>query len=85
MSDRDTQSVPRPPSDPLPEDVLDAMDPGRPYSVSDLVDQFDVSRWTILRRLNDLHDAGEVEREKHSPNMVTWWVPVSGDGEENDD
>jgi DNA-binding HxlR family transcriptional regulator len=66
--------MPRTPEDPTPEDVLAEMEPGVPYTVGDLTEQFEeVSRWTLQRRLEALHEAGEIRRKKHAENRVSWW------------
>ena len=72
----DTDNVPRTPDDPDPEDILAEMDPGTPYTVADFEGRWDVSRWTIRRRLEELHEEGEIQRRKHSDNVVTWWIEV---------
>jgi len=78
MSDSD--NVPRTPDEPTAEDVLAEMEPGTPYTVADFEDRFDVSRWTIRRRLEELHERGAIRRKKHSENLVTWWIEVDLDG-----
>ena len=70
-------SVPRPPEEPTPEQVLAAMTLQEPYTVSELVDEFeDVSRWTIQRRLDTLVEDGQLAKKKHSENRVSYWIPA---------
>ena len=76
MPDAQTDTVPRTPEGPTTEDILDAMTPGEPYKVADLTEAFeDTSRWTVQRRLNDLHDDDRVQRKKHADGSVSWWIP----------
>src|SRR6056297_627268 len=50
MPETDSNSVPRTPEEPTPQQVLEEMDRCEPYIVSDLVDAFpDASRWTVQR------------------------------------
>ena len=77
----DSENVPRTPDEPSHEDVLDEMEPCQPYTVADFEDLYDVSRWTIRRRLEDLHEDGAIQRKKHSENLVTWWIELDLDGE----
>lgn len=80
MQDTNTESVPRQPEGPSPQDLLEAMEPCEPYTVNDLTDLFDdVSRWTIQRRLDDLHDQGHVRKKKHTENRVSWWIDAATD------
>lgn len=75
MSDSDSNTVPRTPEEPTPEQVLEHMQPCEPYTVSDLQDAFeDVSRWTLKRRLDTLVEGGEVNKKKHAENRVTFWI-----------
>jgi hypothetical protein len=76
MSETEADNVPRTPEDPSPDDVFDAMHPGEPYRVRDLVEQFDdVSRWTIQRRLDTLVDQDRIRKKKHAKNAVSYWKP----------
>lgn len=78
MSESQPGSVPRQPDEPTPEQVLDQMNECEPYVASEIVELFeDVSRWTIQRRLETLHENGEVSRKKHSERRVTWYVQPS--------
>lgn len=75
MSESDTENVPRTPEGPTAEDVVSEMRSCEPYKASDLTEVFDdVSRWTIQRRLESLHDDGRIERKKHADGSVSWWV-----------
>lgn len=75
MVDSESDTVPRQPEEPTPEQVLEQMAPCEPYTVNDLLDAFDdVSRWTIQRRLDSLHDGGEVNKKKHTENRVSYWI-----------
>lgn len=76
MGEKPSVTVPRTPTEPATEDILAEMDPCTPYTVSDFVQRFDVSRWTIRRRLQSLVDSGDIRRKKHSENVLTWWVDV---------
>jgi len=73
MGESQGETVPRPQESPTLEEVLALMAVGEPYTTGDLADQFEASRWTIERRLEDLHDAGEIQRKKHAANRVSWW------------
>lgn len=78
MTDADTNNVPRQPEEPTPEQVHSEMTVCEPYTVSDLVDQFDdASRWTIQRRLDTLVEDGELAKKKHTENRASYWVPRS--------
>lgn len=75
MADTDTNTVPRTPEEPTPQQVLDEMSVCEPYTVSDLVDAFsDSSRWTIQRRLDTLVEKDELEKKKHSETRASYWV-----------
>lgn len=76
MTDNDTNPVPRTPSEPTPEQVLDELRPCEPYTTGDLEERFpDVSRWTIQRRLETLHEDDRIKKKKHAENRVSWWLP----------
>lgn len=48
MPETDSNSVPRKPEEPTPQQVLEEMNRCEPYIVTDLVDAFpDASRWTV--------------------------------------
>ena len=74
MTDYETENVPRKPEEPTPKQVLEKMWLCEPYTVSDIEDLFDVSRWTIQRRLETLLEEEEVQKKKHTQNRVSWWV-----------
>lgn len=75
MADDATTGVARTPDAPTPEDVLAEMRVCEPYTVGELTDIFaDTSRWTVQRRLDTLHENGEVRRKKHDENRVSWWI-----------
>lgn len=74
MAQSTADDVPRTPDDPSPEAVLAAMEVCEPYTVGDLTEQFDASRWTIQRRLETLHDQNKIRKKKHSENRVSWWI-----------
>jgi len=81
MADPSAESVSRTPEEPTPEQVLDAMTPCEPYSVSDLVDRYeDTSRWTVQRRLDTLVEDGEVNKKKHTENRVSYWIDSDSSG-----
>ncbi|WP_227379663.1 helix-turn-helix domain-containing protein [Haladaptatus halobius] len=40
-----------------------------------VVDIFGIERSSAHRRLEELHEEGEVERGKLSPRVVIWWIP----------
>jgi len=81
MGETDSQNVPRTPEEPTPEQVLEAMTPCEPYTVSDLVDRYDdASRWTVQRRLDTLVKDGEVNKKKHTENRVSYWISGSTSG-----
>jgi len=48
------------------------------YTVSALAENLDVSRRTVLRRLNDLRGAGLVERKRPSEALALWWATDAG-------
>lgn len=74
MADSTASAVPRKPEEPSRESVLEKMDLYEPYSAGDLAEVFDdVSRWTIQRRLESLHEEGKVHKKKHSSNRVSYW------------
>lgn len=75
MPESQSESVPRSPEEPTPEQVLDQMNPCEPYTVKDFEELFDdTSRWTIQRRLDTLHEDGRVNKKKHAENRVSWWI-----------
>lgn len=78
MSDSQSGTVPRTPEGPSTSDILEAMTLGEPYKAADLDAKYDeVSRWTIQRRLEALHENDEIRRKKHADGSVTWWRPES--------
>ena len=75
MADAQPNAVPRTPDEPAPQQVLEEMSPCEPYTAGDLTDVFDdVSRWTIQRRLETLHEDDQIRKKKHADNRVTWWI-----------
>jgi predicted HTH transcriptional regulator len=77
MSESDARAVARTPDDPEPDDVLEMMTVCEPYTVGELAEAADISRWTMQRRLEALQDRGAVAKKKHAENRVTWYVPQS--------
>jgi len=76
MAGSESESVPRTPEEPTPEQVLSQMNLCEPYTVSDLQDEFpDASRWTLQRRLDALVEDGTVSKKKHTENRVSYWIP----------
>ena len=76
MAGSESESVPRTPEEPTPEQVLSQMNLCEPYTVSDLQDEFpDASRWTLQRRLDALVDDGAISKKKHTENRVSYWIP----------
>jgi hypothetical protein len=76
MPETDSNSVPRTPEEPTPQQVLEEMNRCEPYIVSDLVDAFpDASRWTVQRRLDSLVEEGELSKKKHTENRVSYCIP----------
>lgn len=57
------------------EDVLDAFDEVEApvASVQMLVEVVDASEATVLRRLRELHESGDVERLDVGAKAVVWW------------
>jgi len=76
MGENNPGTVPRTPDEPSTDDILAEMDPCTPYTVADFVASFDVSRWTVRRRLQSLVDDGDIRRKKHSENVLTFWIDV---------
>jgi predicted ArsR family transcriptional regulator len=75
MSNTDSPNVPRTPDGPTKQDILAEMRPCESYKAADINEQFsDVSRWTIQRRLDSLHAAGDVEKKKHADDSVSWFI-----------
>lgn len=67
--------MPRQPEEPTPQQVLEQMTTCEPYTVNDLLDCFDdVSRWTVQRRLDTLHENGQIRKKKHTENRVSYWI-----------
>lgn len=82
MSIKIKQPVPRTPEEPTPSDILEEMEPCTPYTAADFLDHHDISRWTIRRRLETLHEEGLIRRKKHSNNVLTYWIyPENNVGE----
>lgn len=75
MSDSQSEDVPRTPEEPTADQLLDLMEPCEPYTVTDFVDEFDTSRWTIQRRLDTLVEQDQLRKKKHGENRVSYWVP----------
>ena len=46
-------------------------------SASELTEELDTSRDTILRRLRTLHENGEIERKEVGASAVVWWLDKS--------
>jgi len=75
MGNSTGDNVPRQPEEPTPQQVLDEMTVCEPFTVQDIQQIFDdTSRWTIQRRLETLHEDGEVSKKKHSENRVSYWI-----------
>lgn len=75
MAQSKSNTVPRTPDEPTPEQVLAEMRPCEPYTVKDFEAIFeDTSRWTIQRRLESLLEDDKVNKKKHAENRVSWWV-----------
>jgi hypothetical protein len=68
--------VPRSRDPPLPDEVLDRMVENCCYVVADLVtefeDKYDPARGTIRNRLEYLAEEGDVKRQKHANDIVTY-------------
>lgn len=83
MSRNDSETVPRPPADPSPEQVFEVMDPGRCYVAADIVDvfdeEYDTGRWTIRRRLNTLSEQEKIVKRDHTNGTVTYQRPTEGE------
>lgn len=81
MAETASEYVPRPRDHPLPDEILNAMEPGEPYVVADLVCVFETeygpSRGTIRNRLELLVEEGDVLRKKHANDTVTYRCPIS--------
>lgn len=77
MADANSEDVPRTPEEPTAETILDELAECEPYTVGELTERFDASRWTIQRRLDSLVDRGEVRKKKHGENRVSYWVEDS--------
>ncbi len=60
---------------PTPEEVREQMQEGEPYTVSDLLDEFDATpRETLQQRLETLAGEGEVRRKQHGSDRVSYWI-----------
>jgi len=70
------RNVTRPREDPTNNEVYEEMVPNRCYVVADLVaefeDEYDVTRWTIQNRLNELADQDKIVRRDHVNGTVTY-------------
>jgi len=80
MTEPSCTGVTRPRERPLAGDVLDAMKPGEPYTVGELVarlSEHKPSEGTVRNRLSSLVDDGRVIRKQHSERVVTYRRPVS--------
>ena len=83
MTEDHSETVPRPPEEPKPDQVYDVMAPGRCYVVADLVETFedehDPGRWTMRRRLETLHEEGRIVKYDHANDSVTYQRPFEGE------
>jgi predicted transcriptional regulator len=63
------------PRDVTCEDVLTVFDDvDKPVATATLIaDMFDVSKQSVLRRLQELEDEGRVDRWKVGSRAVVWW------------
>ena len=79
MVEPSRRNVTRPREDPTNEEVYETMVPSRCYVVADLVaefeDEYDVTRWTIRNRLNELADGEKITRREHVNGTVTYRRP----------
>lgn len=59
------------------DDILTAMRESEFPAVTArwVADTLDIKRPSAHRRLEALHEDGEVERGKLSPRVVIWWIP----------
>lgn len=52
---------------------LELEDACTPLTAQEIADDLDCSRSTALRRLNDLHDEGELKTKKVGARGRVWW------------
>lgn len=57
------------------EDVLSIFSDHEPRTASEVADILDVSRRTALRKLNQLHEDGQLNKKKVGARAVVWWRP----------
>lgn len=58
-------------------EIVDAIrEVDAPFITSrELAEQFGMTRQWAHNRLQQLHDAGEIERKKSGERAVIWWLP----------
>jgi predicted transcriptional regulator len=56
-------------------DVLSAMDSLEdPFvTTTEIADELDVESQTVLQRMHELHDEGQIKRKDVGANAVVWW------------
>lgn len=80
MPETESNNVPRTPEEPTPQQVLEEMNRCEPYKAADIHEEFpDVSRWTIQRRLDALHESEKIQKKKHADDSVSWYVRPDGE------
>lgn len=79
MSQPQSSDIPQPRDPPLPEEILEKLEPNRCYMVADVVaefeSQYDPNRGTIRNRLEYLVNEENIERRKHENDAVTYRKP----------
>lgn len=54
-------------------DILCLFEDGEPLAATDVADHFDISNRAALNKLEQLQEAGEIERKQVGSRAVVWW------------
>lgn len=61
------------------KDVYEHLQDGSPVGTMEVAESFEVSHMTARKRLQELTDAGLINRRKIHETTVVWWCPGAGD------
>lgn len=63
-----------------PAELLELMEPGEPYKTAELADAVGMTVDGMRNHLNDLLDAGEIDRREVTPSAYLWTRPKGESG-----
>lgn len=61
------------------EEIMEIMEPGEPYSASEIGESFDLAHGTIHHRLNKMAEDGLIEKKKLGHRTVVWMLTEDSD------